>query len=308
MAPLTVLSVSPEVAQALRDRIPVVALESTIVSHGFPYPANLECALQCEAIVREEGAIPATIAVIDGVPTVGLDAEQLERIATPGPERVAKVSTRDLGIPSAPGTDGATTVAATMALAARAGIDVFATGGIGGVHRGAETSFDISADLTELSRTSVCVVCAGAKSVLDIGLTLEVLETNGVPVIGFGTDEFPAFYTRKSGHPCSARLDTPEQVADALRVRRDLGLAGGLVVANPIEVAYEIEPVRLDEWISTALSEAAAARVRGRALTPFLLARIHALSQGASEKANKQLVYANARLAAIISAAFARGT
>lgn len=295
------LVVSSEVAQALETGRPVVALESTIIAHGFPYPANLECALAAEAVVREEGAVPATIGVIDGLAIVGLAHEQIERLATAGPDKVEKLSRRDLGIHLRRGSDGATTVAATMLLAALAGVRVFATGGIGGVHRGGQQSFDVSADLLELARTDVCVVCAGAKSILDIGLTLEVLETHGVPVLGYQTDEFPAFYVRTSGHPVSARVESPTEVAEALRARAGLGITGGVVVANPIPVEYEMDPAALDEWTRQALHEAEKTGVHGKAVTPFLLGRIHHLSQGSSEEANKQLVYANARLAARIA-------
>lgn len=310
---MTRLAVAHDVRAALAAGRPVVALESTIISHGFPYPANLECALTAEEVVREQGAVPATIAVLGGVPTVGLSRQQIEHLATAGPERVEKVSRRDLGVIGGGAGragdgrgDGATTVSATMLLARLAGIDVFATGGIGGVHRGAEKSFDVSADLMELARTEVCVVCAGAKSILDIGLTLEVLETHGVPVLGYRTDEFPAFYTRTSGLPVSARLDSAAEIARAFFVRRGLRLGGGMVVANPIDREHEIDPAELDAWTAQALGDAAAQGIQGKAVTPFLLARIHALSAGASEEANKQLVYSNARLAAQIAGELAR--
>ena len=235
------LSLSEEVVVALAEGRPVVALESTIISHGFPYPANLECALNCERVVREEGAVPATIAVLGGRPVVGLSAEQIEHLATAGPDRVAKASRRDLGVLAARKADGATTVAGTMLIAALAGIRVFATGGIGGVHRGAQESFDVSADLMELARTPVCVVCAGAKSVLDIGLTLEVLETHGVPVLGYATDEFPAFYSRSSGYEVDARFDSPAEIAEVLDAADGFELDGGIVVANPIAPEHEID-------------------------------------------------------------------
>ncbi len=299
------LQVSPEVRAALDTGAPVVALESTIISHGFPYPANLECALLAEENARDEGAVPATIALIGGVIRVGLDSIALEHLATvPG---IPKASRRDLGTLVAAQSDGATTVAATMMVAAMAGIRVFATGGIGGVHRGAETSFDISADLEELARTDVAVVCAGAKSVLDLGLTLEYLETHGVPVLGFATDEFPAFYTRTSGFGVDARLDSPEAIAAVLRARRSLGIAGGVVVANPIPPEFELTHEQIDGAIETALSEAAEQGVRGKAVTPFLLGRIHALTGGVSETANKELVYNNVRLAAKIAGALSEG-
>lgn len=299
----TALTMATEVAQAIESGRPLVALESTIISHGFPYPANLECALTCERIIRDAGAVPATVAILGGSPTVGLTAEQIEHLASAGPDRIAKASRRDLGLLAARGADGATTVAGTMLIAALAGIRVFATGGIGGVHRGAPGTFDISADLLELARTDVCVVCAGAKSVLDLGLTLEVLETHGVPVLGYGTDEFPAFYTRTSGYGVDARVETPAEVADVLKARTRLGVTGGVVVANPIAAEHEIGHGQLDGWIDTALAEADAAGVRGKDVTPFLLARLHELSAGVTEQANKELVWSNARLAAEIAVA-----
>ncbi|TDB36833.1 MAG: pseudouridine-5'-phosphate glycosidase [Actinobacteria bacterium] len=299
------LQIAPEVRAALDAGAPVVALESTIISHGFPYPANLECALAAEETARSEGAVPATIALIGGEIRVGLDSIGLEHLATaPG---IAKVSRRDLATLVARGSDGATTVAATMMIAGMAGIQVFATGGIGGVHRGAETSFDISADLEELARTDVAVVCAGAKSVLDLGLTLEYLETHGVPVLGHRTDEFPAFYTRTSGFGVDARLDSAEEIAAILRTRQELGVAGGVVVANPIPPEFELPHAQIDGVIEAALAEASEHGVRGKAVTPFLLGRIHSLTGGASEVANKELVYNNVRLAARIAGALSEG-
>jgi pseudouridine-5'-phosphate glycosidase len=292
---------SDEVRDALLAGTPVVALESTIISHGFPYPDNVECALESERVAREEGAVPATIAVLGGVLRAGLGREDIEYLGTAKP--IAKLSRRDLGVAVARGTDGATTVAGTMVIAAIAGIRVFATGGIGGVHRGAERTFDISADLLELARTEVAVVCAGAKSVLDLALTLEVLETHGVPVLGYRTDEFPAFYSRSSGLRVDARLETPEDVAAVMRARHDLGLDGGIVIANPIAEEHEIDRATLDAWTSTALEEAEAAGVRGRDVTPFLLSRLHSLSNGATQVANKELVWSNVRLAARIARA-----
>jgi len=299
------LDVAPEVAEALAANRPVVALESTIISHGFPYPANVECALTAEQTARDAGAVPATIAIIGGRPTIGLSAEQIEHLATAGALGVAKASRRDIGVLVARGDDGATTVAGTMVLAALAGVRVFATGGIGGVHRGAQESFDVSADLLELARTPVCVVCAGAKSILDIGLTLEVLETHGVPVLGYRTADFPAFYTPTSGHRTDACVDSAEEIAAVLRAREALGLEGGVVVANPIPEQYAIDPEVLDGWTRTALTEAASAGVHGKDVTPFLLARLHTLSNGVTEDANKQLVYNNVRLAAQIAVALA---
>lgn len=295
------LDVAPEVSEALAEGRPVVALESTIISHGFPYPANVECARESERVIREAGAVPATIAVLDGRLCVGLSREQIEHLATAKP--IAKVSRRDFGTIVARRSDGATTVAGTMMVAAMAGIRVFATGGIGGVHRGAQQTFDISADLSELGRTEVAVVCAGAKSVLDLGLTLEVLETNGVPVLGYRTDEFPAFYSRHGGLGVDARCDTPGEVAAILRARREMGLGGGVVVANPIPAEYEIPRATLDGWTDAALREADAAGVHGKDVTPFLLARLHQISRGATEEANKRLVWSNAVLAAEVAAA-----
>ncbi|MDZ4655669.1 MAG: pseudouridine-5'-phosphate glycosidase [Coriobacteriia bacterium] len=294
------IDIAPLVAESLATGMPVVALESTIISHGFPYPANVECAREAERIVREEGAVPATIAIVGGRPTVGLSDEQIEHFGTtPG---IAKASRRDIALLVARGVDGATTVAGTMLIAAMAGIRVFATGGIGGVHRGAPATFDISADLIELSRTDVAVVCAGAKSILDIGLTLEYLETHGVPVIGYRTDEFPAFYTRSSGFGVDAKAETAEEIAALLRAKRGLSLGGGVVIANPIPVQYELDQQMLDGVIDSALAEAEEQGVHGTGVTPFLLARIHELTGGASEEANKQLVYSNVRLAAQIAA------
>ncbi len=296
------LRITPEVADALLSRTPVVALESTIISHGFPYPANVECALESERICRESGAVPATIAVLDGHLRVGLTADEIERLGSVGAENVAKVSRRDLAVLVARGGVGATTVAGTMAIAAMAGIRVFATGGIGGVHRGAQQTFDVSADLLELARTEVAVVCAGAKSILDLPLTLEVLETHGVPVLGFRTDEFPAFYTRSSGLGVDVRCDTAEEVAAILSARRDLELGGGVVVANPIAAEDEIGSEVLGGWTRAALAEAEVAGVHGKDVTPFLLARLHELSDGATEEANKRLVWSNVRVAAEIAA------
>lgn len=295
------LQIAPEVRKALHTGAPVVALESTIISHGFPYPANVECALESERVCREEGAVPATVAVLDGRLCVGLTRAQIERLGSA--PSVTKVSRRDIGVVMARGTDGATTVAGTMVIAEMAGIRVFATGGIGGVHRGAQRTFDVSADLLELARTDVAVVCAGAKSVLDLALTLEVLETNGVPVLGYRTDEFPAFYTRCSGLRVDATCETPEEVAAVLRVRHEIGLTGGVVIANPIALEHEIDRETLDVWTEAALAAAADEGVTGKRVTPFLLAHLHALSAGATEEANKQLVWSNVRLAARIASA-----
>ena len=295
------LDIAPEVAAALANHGPVVALESTIISHGFPYPANVQTARAAEAEARKAGAVPATVAILGGRLKVGLTAEQIEHLGST--RGIAKASRRDIPTLLASGDDGATTVAGTMLIAALAGIRVFATGGIGGVHRSAERSMDVSADLLELARTEVAVVCAGAKSILDLGLTLEVLETHGVPVLGFQTDEFPAFYTRTSGFGVDARFETAKQIATALQVRRELGMGGGTVIANPIPERYALDTAEVDRWIAAALADADAAGVHGKAVTPFLLARIHELSGGRSEEANKQLVYNNVRLAAQIARA-----
>lgn len=301
----TLLDIHPEVAAALHHGRPVVALESTIISHGMPWPQNLETALRVEAAVREHGAVPATVAVIDGRLRAGLAREDIEGLARQG-LAVPKASRRDLPFLLADGVGpatGATTVAATMIVAALAGIRIFATGGIGGVHRGAATSFDISADLQELARTSVAVVCAGAKAILDLKLTLEYLETQGVPVIGVGTDELPAFYSRASGLPVNRRLDSPEQIARVLHAKWAARLQGGVVIANPIAPEHEIPHPRIDAYITQALQEARRQGVDGAAVTPFLLARVSELTGGASLAANIELVLANARLAARVAAA-----
>ena len=295
------LDIAPEVQAALRENRPVVALESTIISHGMPYPENVETALNVEKIVREAGAVPATIAVIRGRLKAGLSPEEIEYLGKKG-YAVTKASRRDLPILVSKGEDGATTVATTMIIAAMAGISVFATGGIGGVHRGAETTMDISADLEELARTPVAVVCAGAKSILDLGLSLEYLETHGVPVIGYGTDELPAFYTRTSGFGVDVRLDTPADIAQALSCQRALGYPGGALVVNPIPEAYSMDKADIDRAIAQALEEARAQGVHGKAVTPFLLARIQALTGGDSLRSNIALVRNNVRLAACIAA------
>ena len=305
------LDLHPEVADALRHGQPVVALESTIISHGMPWPQNAETAFRVEAAVREHGAVPATIAVVDGRLKAGLTREQIEGLARQGPA-VPKASRRDLPVLMAAGTTGATTVAATMAIAAMAGIRVFATGGIGGVHRGAESSFDISADLQELARTSVAVVCAGAKAVLDLKLTLEYLETHGVPVLGYGSDDLPAFYSRQSGLKLQHRLDTPQAIARVLQAKWRAGhagltgLEGGVVIANPIAAEHEIPQARIAGFIEQALADAREQSVAGAAITPFLLARVSELTGGASLVANIQLVLANARLAAQVAVQLAR--
>lgn len=298
------VELSSDVATALDASAPVVALESTIVAHGMPWPQNVETAIAVEDAVRAAGAVPATVAVIDGRPKAGLTHDELTLLGRGGAD-VAKVSRRDLPIVVARGATGATTVAATMIVAALAGIRVFATGGIGGVHRGAETSFDISADLQELARTPVAVVCAGAKSVLDLRLTLEYLETHGVPVIGYRTDRLPAFYVRDSGLGVDVRLDEPDEIARVMKSQWSLRLGGGLVVANPIPPAHALPPERIEDATTQALHEARDASIDGKALTPFLLARINALTGGDSLRSNIALVRNNAELAARIAVAYA---
>ena len=291
------LSVSAPVAEALATGKPVVALESTIISHGMPYPQNVETALRVEAAIREEGAVPATIAIIGGRLKAGLTPEEIEYLGKKG-TAVTKASRRDLPVLVARGEDGATTVTTTMIIAAMAGIRVFATGGIGGVHRGAQETMDISADLEELARTPVMVICAGAKSILDLGLTLEYLETKGVPVIGYGTEELPAFYTRKSGFKVDYRLDTPQELADAFRVKLETGLGGGMLVTNPIPEEYSMDPDRINAAIDQAVAESVQKGIHGKETTPFLLARIKDITGGDSLEANIALVLNNARLAA----------
>jgi pseudouridylate synthase len=299
--PHPALVLTDEVARALRDGAPVVALESTIISHGMPYPQNVQTAVEVETIVRELGATPATIAVLDGHARVGLDAEALELLAT-NPD-ISKVSVRDLPYAIARGTHGATTVAATMRLASLAGIGVFVTGGLGGVHRGAQQTFDTSADLTELATTNVAVVSAGVKSILDIGLTLETLETLGVPVLAYGTDEFPAFFSRRSGHPAPMRVDTPQEVAAVMAAKWDLGISGGLAVACPIPAEDEIPADEINHIIEQALTDARG--VSGKDVTPLLLARIVEMTGGASLAANIALVKNNARVGAQVAAEYA---
>lgn len=299
-----------EVGDALAEGRPVVALESTIISHGMPYPRNVEMAREVEQIVREHGATPATIAVLDGVPRIGVDDAALELLGgspESGATEVRKVSLRDLPYVVARGEHGATTVAATMRLASLAGVRVFATGGLGGVHRGAETSFDVSADLTELSQTPVTVVSAGVKSILDIALTLESLETLGVPVLGFGTDEFPSFYSRGSGYAVPLRVDSAAEIAAIMRAQDALGLSAGISVANPIPVAEEISRERIDAVIERALADAEEHGVTGKDITPYLLGRIVELTDGEALRANIALVRSNVALGADIATAFSAG-
>ena len=291
------LDISPEVAQALAAGKPVVALESTIISHGMPYPKNVETALLVEQTLRENGAVPATIAVIGGRLKAGLSHEEIEYLGRTG-RNVAKASRRDLPALVARKADGATTVATTMIIANMAGIRIFATGGIGGVHRGAEVTMDISADLEELARTPVMVVCAGAKSILDLGLTLEYLETKGVPVIGYGTEELPAFYTRQSGYGVDYRVDSPEELAAFYRAQRELDYPGGMLVTNPIPEQYAMDKAVIDAAIERALEEAKAEGIHGKETTPFLLAKVVELTGGESLESNIQLVLNNARVAA----------
>ena len=298
------LSVAPEIAQALAEGRPVVALESTILSHGMPYPENVEFSHKVEQIVREEGAIPATTAIIGGKLKVGLTAEELEIMCRA--DGVGKVSRRDVAVYLATGKTGATTVATTMMLAEMAGIRVFATGGIGGVHRGAETTMDISADLQELSHTNVAVVCAGAKSLLDIPKTLEYLETMGVPVLGMGTEDFPAFYCRRSGCKVDAKVDTPAEAAAILKTKWELGLAGGVVIGNPIPAQYELDYDEMEKVINRALDAAKAEGIRGKETTPFLLAHIKDYTKGVSFASNLQLAYNNARVASRIAIELAK--
>lgn len=293
------LEIHPEVQKALEEGKPVVALESTIISHGMPYPKNIEMAQNVSRIVRENGAIPATIAIINGVLKVGLTKEEIEFLGTS--KDVVKASRRDLPFVISKKLNGATTVATTMILADLAGVRVFATGGIGGVHRGAQETFDISADLQELANTNVAVICAGAKSILDIGLTLEYLETNGVPVIGFGTDEFPAFYTRKSGFSVDYRVDSSLEVAEALKAKWDLNLKGGMVIGNPIPEQFEMDYDTITNAIETALREADENNITGKKVTPFLLDKVKTITAGQSLASNIELVYNNAKVAAQIA-------
>ena len=299
------LDISPEVKAALDEGRPVVALESTIISHGMPYPKNVETALLVEQTIRDNGAVPATIAVIGGRLKAGLSHKEIEYLGKTG-RGVAKASRRDLPALVARGADGATTVTTTMIIAHMAGINVFATGGIGGVHRGAEVTMDISADLEELAQTPVMVVCAGAKSILDLGLTLEYLETKGVPVIGYGTDELPAFYTRKSGFGVDYRVDSPEELAAMFRAQRELNYKGGMLVTNPIPEQYAMDKEVIDKAIEQALAEAKEQHVHGKETTPFLLARVVELTGGDSLESNIKLVLNNATVAAKTAAELAK--
>ncbi len=303
--PQPYLDIHPDVAQALARGAPVVALESTIISHGMPYPDNVATAMRVEQEIRDHGAVPATIAVLQGRLKVGLCAAEIEALGRGG-AAVAKVSRRDLPFVVRSGVMGATTVASTMIIAAMAGIRVFATGGIGGVHRGATQSFDVSADLQELARTPVAVVCAGVKSILDLALTMEYLETHGVPVIGYRTDCLPAFYTIESDSPVDYRLDDAQQIAQTMRVQWALGLDGGLVVANPVPAQFALPRARMDAAIEQALDEARQQQVAGKAVTPFLLERVARLTGGDSLATNIELVLNNARLASAVATEYQR--
>ncbi len=297
------LDLSADVKAALASGRPVVALESTIISHGLPYPMNRELALELEDVVRTEGATPATIGICQGRIKIGMSALEIEGFAGGG--GIAKVSRRDFATIVAQGQDGATTVSGTMIAAEMAGIRIFATGGIGGVHRGAEDTLDVSADLLELAQTQVAVVCAGAKSILDLPKTLEVLETNGVPVLGFQTDAFPAFHTADSGLKVDMNVASAEDLANILKTREALGLKGGEIIANPIPQAFAMDKAEVDGWISTALDQARTDGITGKATTPYLLAKIAELSDGRTITANKALVLNNARLAAQIAVCYA---
>ncbi len=295
------LDINKEVKEALEDNKPVVALESTIISHGMPYPQNVQTARKCEEIVRQNGAIPATIAILDGILKVGLTDEELEMVGKS--PNVLKVSRRDIPVVVARKINGATTVASTMIIAEMAGIKVFVTGGIGGVHRDAQNTFDISADLIELANTNVAVVCAGAKSILDLGLTLEYLETHGVPVIGYKTDELPAFYTRKSGFKLVQTSESIEDIASIAKVKWDLKLKGGLVIANPIPEEYGMDFDYINVSIENALKKAKSLGISGKETTPFLLGEIKEITKGKSLEANIQLVFNNAKVGAKLAKA-----
>lgn len=297
------LDISPEVAEALANKRPVVALESTIISHGMPYPQNAQTALEVEQKIRDNGAVPATIAIINGRMKAGLTREEIELLGKEG-HKVAKVSRRDLPFIVAAGKHGATTVASTMIIAEMAGIHVFATGGIGGVHRGAEHTFDISADLQELARTNVAVICAGAKSILDLGLTTEYLETHGVPLIGYQTSTLPAFFCRTSPFSVSIQLDAPVEIARAMAIKWQTGLEGGMVIANPIPAQYAVPEDKINAAIERAVRESVEQGVQGKDSTPFLLARVAELTGGDSLTANIQLVFNNAKLAAQIACCY----
>ncbi len=298
------IKINEEVKKALENNQPVVALESTIISHGMPYPSNVKTALEVERIIRENGCVPATIGIIDGVCIVGMNEEEIEAFGSTS--NIEKVSRRDLPVIISKKMWGATTVATTMILANLAGIEVFVTGGIGGVHRNAQETFDISADLQELANTNVTVICAGAKAILDLGLTLEYLETFGVPVLGYKTKKLPAFYTRTSNLEVDYEMNTPEEIAQAIRVKRELGLKGGVLVTNPIPEEYSMEPSVIDKAINEALLEMEQQGIHGKESTPFLLAKVKELTKGDSLDSNIQLVYNNARLGSAIASAYCK--
>ena len=293
------LDFHPDVENALKNNLPIVALESTIISHGMPYPKNVETALMVEETVRSNNAVPATIAIIKGRLKIGLTEKEIEFLATN--DEIKKISRRDLAVAVSQQLSGSTTVASTMIIASLANIAVFATGGIGGVHRGAETTLDISADLDELSRTNVCVVCAGVKSILDIGLTLEYLETKGVPVIGYKTSELPAFYSTRSGFNVDYRIDAAADIANILKTKWDLSLNGGVLVANPIPIASELESSVMNEAINQAIVEADNEKITGKKITPYLLSKVNEITKGKSLNANIKLIQNNANLAAKIA-------
>lgn len=304
MKPIRYIDIKPEVADALNEGRPVVALESTIISHGMPYPQNIEMAKKVEQIIRDNGAVPATIAIINGRLKAGLEDDELELLAAS--RDAIKTSRRDLAYVVANGLTGATTVASTMIVAAMAGIPVFVTGGIGGVHRGAETNFDISADLQEFAKTNVAVVCAGCKSILDIGLTLEYLETMGVPVVGYGTKDFPAFYTRTSGYECDYQCDSAEELARIIKAKWDMKLQGGMIIANPIPDEFAMDEAVITKAIDQAVAESVEQGVKGKESTPFLLARVKELTGGDSLESNIQLVYNNAKIGSKIACELAK--
>jgi pseudouridine-5'-phosphate glycosidase len=298
------LDFHPDVENALKNNLPIVALESTIISHGMPYPKNIETALMVEETVRSNNAVPATIAIIKGRLKIGLTEKEIEFLATN--DEIKKISRRDLAVAVSQQLSGSTTVASTMIIANLANIAVFATGGIGGVHRGAETTLDISADLDELSRTNVCVVCAGVKSILDIGLTLEYLETKGVPVIGYKTSEMPAFYSTKSGFNVDYRIDAATDIAGILKTKWDLSIDGGVLVTNPIPVAFELESSAMNEAINLAIVEADNENITGKKITPYLLSKVNEITKGKSLDANIKLIKNNADLAAKIAVHFSK--
>ncbi|MDR1254159.1 MAG: pseudouridine-5'-phosphate glycosidase [Oscillospiraceae bacterium] len=297
--------VAPEIERLIKNNEPVVALESTIISHGMPYPKNVQTALRAEEIVRENGATPATIAIINGIPTIGITKEQIDYIGKNG-EKITKASKRDIPILIANKQDGATTVAATLFLASSAGIKVFATGGIGGVHRYFGDIMDISSDLDELSKKNVAVICAGAKSILDIGKTLEYLETKSIPIIGYQTNEFPAFFSRKSGFKIKYKMESPKQIADMLKIKWDLGIKGSVVIANPIPEKFDIYGDLIASAIESACNEAKEKGIAGNQVTPYLLDEINNLTQGKSLEANINLVYANVKLGAEIAREYSK--